>query len=266
MSECEICGRRPEGSETACLDCETPLPMRSTTAVTSGKSVSEPQPTAKKSRRLLVATLCVALGFAAGWTTSVFNGSTDPFPFVGSRPETAETTKSVTSPPEKPTSTTVDAGVCLNLSGFELFRGGTEDLSTRVVDCTSVDAVTHVVDAMEVCENCQSIRTSNGQRIKFLEEPLVGRCFFAYLAPGGAGTGWPEKYVPCYAPPEQWVLDASENAANRLKVEATELRLVTSVVTDVSDEEPTCSEGSDRWELTRRDPVVWLCTKELKAH
>lgn len=273
MGECDVCGKDPEGSETACLDCETPLPKRSPGAATT-KSVSDGQPRARSPRLVLVATLCIFLGFVAGWAASAFNGSTDPFSFVGSSAETTKPTESATSAPTggaaspsgDPAQPIVSGGDCLDVPGFELLRGGIENLATRVVDCTSDTAVTVLVDAEEECENCQSTRVSNGQRIKFLEVPLVGRCFFAYFAPGSAGRGWPDTFVPCYLPPEKWVLDASENVASRLNVDPTELRLVTLVVTKVSDEEPTCGEGSGRWELTRRDPVVWLCAEEMRVH
>lgn len=254
MRTCDVCNTQAIGSELDCRVCETPLPPL-TVPVLAVSNAASP-------RRwsggwvALVAVLCLALGFSAGWLSDRFLIS--PTPGISLTP-------GASAAPEDATDPSVASGQCLDLAGYELVHSDVANLPSHVVDCSEATALT-LVAAPDGCTTyCQSAEDAAGLSISFYEIPAVGRCFFAYKAESGRGSGWPSHFVPCYAVPDQWIVDSAPGIAAQLEANVSTLRLVTHIVTSVSSEKPTCADGEDLWPLEYRDPAEWVCVAEVKA-
>lgn len=249
MRTCDVCDTQAIGNEPQCRVCETPLPP-----APRPESAAAATPASKgrlgPGAITIIAVLCIALGFGAGWGADRFLLS--PSATANETPPASDT------PAPKP-------GECLEVAGYELLHSDVANLGSHVVDCSDASAVTLIANPDECATYCQSAEDAAGTTISFYEIPAVGRCFFSYLTESGSGSGWPSRFVPCYATPDQRLVDYAADVAADLEVEVSTLRLATLMVTSVSLEEPTCADGEDVWPLKYRDPAEWICYTEVKA-
>lgn len=247
MRTCEVCDTQAISREPKCRVCETPLPESATLPA------SEASPRRWSGGVVaFIAALSLAVGFGAGWLSDRFPLS--PEPAVSAAPGDA-----VEPVPVEP-------GQCLGVAGYELLNISVANLSSHVVDCSEATALTQVIGADGCATYCQTAEDATGQPISFYEIPAVGRCFFAYVAENGRESGWPSRFVPCYAVPDQRIVDHAPDIAAELETDASSLRLVTQIVTLVSQEDPTCADGEDKWQLEYREPTEWICVEEVRAH
>lgn len=257
---------RAVGSATGAGGPHRTPAIQATTPAPTGRSVAidVKHSTRRSSVGLVTASLIFsALGFGAGWAVFGNAAQLDSNDVTGS-----VSSNESTAADEVPSRSAgvIGPGQCIDVPGYELLRGDLIDLPARVVDCDSATALTRIRGSDEQCENCQTANDSNGHSIEFLEIPRAGQCFFSYLLASGRGTGWPTVYSPCYSKPSQAIRDRAPDIAAKLGADASDLRLATLVIREVSPTEFNCEEGLSQWDLSQSESPAWICALELVTH
>lgn len=275
---CVVCGKLPSGSEKICIDCETPLPELPVPKVTVSErnrqvsSRNRPRPKrnrkgnkpnlssvkparkASRSRKASRVVATVLLLLILGLTGGVLVASM--------------TASSPTQMPEEVSSPRLPmAGECLDVHGYELRLGAVQNLGTRVVSCNSDKALVKIFGAEDDCSNCLKGQDSEGNKLRFMEIPHVGNCFYGYVASSGKGSGYPFTSVPCDEPPsEDWLEEMSTAANEKWGVPMSDIRFVTFSMTQISNKKISCDKGQSLWGVENTDPAYWICAKETATH